>query len=505
MCLHTENPIENSHETLFEDILRRISVKAFEALITCGVRDINGFLGMNAEQLTSAGVKPRISAELMDLQRQTNVQITPESDAEVDDGTGIVTGSDEIHSDALAHVSSPVEVGTPIPEDLLRKLTTRALNVMVRESIVSCEHLLSFQQHALYELEGVGTTTVQDIQRLQARIVERYPKFARLVNRHAQRTMSQGQERPFFYPRILDFSRLGERKPSDPAEWSLLVRTLPEVLELHQSVSPGKESGALDDCPSLDSLNIPMNELERFRGIALFPEDSADLLLSVTIGYLLEVNLSEKAFSTIVDYCARYFGHTSQSVLPIPTDSVSDETILLGLPIDEIAEFAVIPLPDDIALVLDENSLSTVHWSDIALLSEQSIIKRFGFTKQGLITIKHVWQLKDQAFDLYQELSAGLSAEMYADFDILVDAFVETVAKNDRELTILKGRLGLLDGRKWTLEELGHHQAVTRSRIQQIDKKRTPLLRLPENVERLNRLWLAVDETLTDGGGRLLC
>lgn len=66
---------------------------------------------------------------------------------------------------------------------------------------------------------------------------------------------------------------------------------------------------------------------------------------------------------------------------------------------------------------------------------------------------------------------------------------------------MLKGRLGLLDGRKWTLEELGQRKNLTREAIRQIEKKVMTVIARPKRIELLNYLWLAVDEILTAYGG----
>ncbi len=66
---------------------------------------------------------------------------------------------------------------------------------------------------------------------------------------------------------------------------------------------------------------------------------------------------------------------------------------------------------------------------------------------------------------------------------------------------VLKGRLGLLEGRKWTLEELGQRENLTRERIRQIEKKLKYILRRRKAKKRLSFLWLALDEILTTGGG----
>ncbi|MCC7153995.1 MAG: sigma-70 family RNA polymerase sigma factor, partial [Bryobacterales bacterium] len=54
-----------------------------------------------------------------------------------------------------------------------------------------------------------------------------------------------------------------------------------------------------------------------------------------------------------------------------------------------------------------------------------------------------------------------------------------------REEKIIKMRFGLQDGSEHTLEEVGHHFAVTRERIRQIEAKALRKLRHPSRSHRL--------------------
>src|SRR5690349_1035052 len=70
--LHTQdgNQIDESQEMLFENVLRRISIQAFDALLACGVRDLMRFIQLTAEDLRQAGISARITTELMGVQQQ---------------------------------------------------------------------------------------------------------------------------------------------------------------------------------------------------------------------------------------------------------------------------------------------------------------------------------------------------------------------------------------------------------------------------------------------------
>ena len=66
MLMQTENQIDEP----FERALKRISVQAFDALLTCGVRGLAGFMRLTTEDLSQVGIPPRIITELMGIQLQ---------------------------------------------------------------------------------------------------------------------------------------------------------------------------------------------------------------------------------------------------------------------------------------------------------------------------------------------------------------------------------------------------------------------------------------------------
>jgi RNA polymerase primary sigma factor len=56
---------------------------------------------------------------------------------------------------------------------------------------------------------------------------------------------------------------------------------------------------------------------------------------------------------------------------------------------------------------------------------------------------------------------------------------------NKREREVLELRFGLVDGAKWTLEEVGRKYGLSRERVRQIEKKALEKLRKPQRSQRL--------------------
>lgn len=495
MHISANNQIAESKESLFEHALKRISVQAFDALLTCGVRDLSGLLCLTAEELRHVGISSRIASELMGIQQQLFEQM---KSGRENAKTAVTDSIRKERQEPEEEVLSNVKSATPIPKDLMERISTRARNVLIRENILSCERLLGFQEKDLFNFGGIGSKTVHDIMHLQERIVRIHPELYQKSVESAHNKELKSDDRPSLSKLATYSFQCSEYRTSSPATWSLLSRTLPEVFKV---LPPWCKPSIDDEQLTISSLEISSKDIENLREIVLFPEDPIELLLSITTGYLLQAGISDDTLLIILDHLARLSGFSDHSQLFISTANVSDTAIYADMQTSLFEDFRVSQWPYADFILRNENRNSVITWGDVANISERSIIERLGFTVQGLNAINHFWQLRDQAFSIQNAIENGLPAEAYHGFEQLVDAFVQKVVKNDREYIVLKGRLGLLDRRKWTLEELGQRENLTRERIRQIEKKLMSILKKPKVLDQLNFLWLAVDESLTSGGG----
>lgn len=417
-----------SEEELFEHALKRISVQAFDALLTCGVRSLDGFLHLTSENMQQAGLSNRIASELSNIQLQFSKYKIKADHQNTD------IYQDDIVAQAVLQEQQELNQETGRPLDL--KTCTP----------IPSELLESFPR---------------------ARKIRCSPRYS-------------------------------EHWSSDPADWSLLSRTLPDLfwVTLLSSTVPSYGENVI-----IGDLGIPASDMCKLHEVVLLPEDTVDLLFSISLGYLLLVNISDYTFSIILEYLELLSGCQNLSKTFALNAKVSDTPVFADIKTDIIAEFRV---PIFLCKNLFESSEDTnklITWGYIAKISERKIIKQYGFTLHGLKVIKHLWLLKEHALKLITRISTGISADAYSSFGKLTDEFVRSLMKKDYHYTVLMGRLGFLDERKWTLEELGQQLNLTRERIRQIEKIYTPVLEKPKVLERLNLLWYAVEEVLTMGGG----
>ena len=161
------------NDELFENVLKQISVQAFDALLTCGVRDFTGLLGLSQEDLHRAGIAPLITTEL------TRIQLhLIESSSKCDQPKNEIEKDGTSHQAIRRHEQEECEhgyalnlkPGSPIPDELKERLPTRARNVLIREQILTIERLLDYQEKDLCKIAGIGRKTVSDLKKLQDKL-----------------------------------------------------------------------------------------------------------------------------------------------------------------------------------------------------------------------------------------------------------------------------------------------------------------------------------------------
>lgn len=494
--IQAENQTDETR-MLFENALKQISVQAFDALLACGVRDLAGLLLLTAESLRQAGISLCITSELIGIQQQLLEQMKSWRQNNETVVVDTIIREEQEPGDEVADVFV-LELATPIPNELMERISTRARNVLIRENILTCERLLELLEKDLFNFAGIGRKTVHDIKCLQEKVVQVHPELCQKSVKPSQNKRPESEERPGLSKLATCASQCNDHRASAPATWSLLSRTLPEVFQV---TLPWCKPSIEDKQLLISCLGISSDDIDKLREIVLFPEDPIELLISITTGYLLQAGIRDNTLLIILDHLARLSGFSDHSQLLIYNSNISETAIYADMQTSLFEDFRLPQGSYTNFILRNDERNSALIWGDVANISERSVIERLGFTVQGLNVINHLWQLKDQAFKIQDAVLKGLPAKAYCSFGQLVDAFVQTVVKNGRESSVLKGRLGLLNGRKWTLEELGQRENLTRERIRQIEKKLLSILKKPSVLEQLNLLWLAVDETLTSGGG----
>ncbi len=232
-------------EEQFEYALKCASLKAFDALLTCGVRNLDGLLRLTAEEMKNAAVSERICKEILKI--QSIIYSNNESD--------IVGRLHIAEMDVVAEPSPPTYFEennpTPIPTKLMERLPTRARNVLTRENIYTVERLMELKDEDLFELTGIGRKTVHDIKHLQVKVKLQSNNDQTSKAKDKLELPDKSNVNQF---RIRFNSRTSEHWPSDPEDWSLLSRIYELIYVIHRWTAwTGKEAVAERVAPILSS------------------------------------------------------------------------------------------------------------------------------------------------------------------------------------------------------------------------------------------------------------
>lgn len=481
-------------EDIWEYALAGMSVKAFNALLKCGVRSLNGLLRLQPDDMHKAGVLEGTQLELLGIQNaidtyyKTSVWIGALGSQETKDtrSEGIDLSIEDKRADE--------NVGTPIPVYNFHRLSARARHFLAQNDISTIERLMALKDEELFNIVGVGRKTVHDILNLQVKIKMQLdnPQSSK-ADDISEDDETKRKASPF---RIRFRSLESEHWPSDPADWSLLSHSFLELLSKYPSSSDPSQN---DFSEAISDLGMIDDDLIRLRDIALLPDDSMDLLFSTSIGYLLDSGISEEGFSKVIYYINNNTFCYNISI-HINNYKATDTPIFYNINLSSIKDLRIHGLLCHTIKCLLNNK-TNIKWFDINIVSEKQILDTLGFSYKSLKTIRSMWKLKEEAYKLICSFSHSLPMEAFTSFQNLAASFVQTIIKKPYHFLAIMGRLGFLEDRKWTLEELGQKLNVTRERVRQIEKKYYDVLEKPKTLELLNLLWHAVDDVLISGGG----
>ena len=388
-----------------------------------------------------------------------------------------------------------------IPVSLINGLSTRAQRILARESIRSCEALLGFGTDNLRGLKNCGEKTLYQLERLQEEILGQYPELSHCLKRP--------QIQPVQIQPVQIQQPEPENLPNLPAEWSILNRSLPDLFQL---AAPSSRQ-ATNPESTVASLAIPADDLKRLRAGAIYPEDPVELLATLSLGYLIDAHLTDDTLTVIFEAILQHCGLAGLSAASLASGQVPD-IALYPETASEPWEALRIPNFCDPALSEGNNrDGSAATWRSVTKLTERVVLERSGFSVAALRAIRHLWHLKALALELQKGAAAGLPPKVYGEFHQMADAYLwqavsalsrqQAVATPERDYRVLRARLGLVDGRKCTLEQVGRQEKLTKERVRQIEAKLLAICRQPQSLQRLGYLWLWLDGLLSAGGGAL--
>lgn len=479
-------------EDIWENALKHISVKAFDALLSCGVRSLDGLLRLTPEDMRQAEISNHIQAEIQEIQDElSSYQKTSEVGKQKEE---MIEERDDNPLLPIGALCEDKDSGTSIPKNLLDRLSTRGGRILAQKNISTVEQLAELEDEELFDIVGIGRKTVHDILNFQ---VKTKLQLDNPQSSKADDTADNAEEKRKSPLRIRFCSLESEHWPSDPADWSLLSRNFLELLykpPLSPNVSQIEFSAVISD------LGISYYDLLKLLDVALLPDDTIDLLLSTSVGYLLNTGVSAELVNKLIEYIKQIFDESSNMSLVFNADSVTDIPIFYNINLSLIKELRIHSFEcKNISCLF--NGKTDLKWFDLNIVSERQILETLGFGYNSFMAINSMWRLKEEAYKLICSISNSLPINDFASFQNITSSFLKSIIEKPYHFTVIMGRLGYLEDRRWTLEELGQKVNLTRERVRQIEKKYFKILEKPTTLERLNLLWLTIDDVLISGGG----
>jgi len=491
-------------DELFERVLRELSTGTFRAVVNSGVRDIDAFLELDATTLSD--VSSKIKAELSAAQQRIRQHLR-----------GCFMERSVDHSDESERESNADDTWATATDDyhlfqaVLDCLGVRAQHALAYGRVRNLQQFMRLEKDVMARWPNTGAKTIAEIMDVQRRVKELSSSLAYRETLNADSLRNHLGQFPARLSRRVErrmptnrrvFSRAVEHNVDKPADWSVLRKTIPDLFPLDEReldalwVSAGERSiGSI--------VELSEDDWQQLNAAIIYKDDSFDVLLVVTLGYLLELQISSEAFEAIIDSVASLINSGEYPAQCRLLCSGNDEPIVTHADIAAIRNFRIdsFNLPGD---CIDSLYAQGVHaWSDLVNLTERTILESSGLSLEALRRIRDVWRTRLHARLAVQEL-LRLPIESYSSFQSMAECFIESVAKDDRYKNIALGRLGFIDGRKITFEELSESLGLTRARVQQLWQKIASKLKPLPILNKLARFWVAVFETLKVSGGACL-
>lgn len=244
---------------------------------------------------------------------------------------------------------------------------------------------------------------------------------------------------------------------------SILFQTLSQLF--------GKESDKHDrSCRCFST--IPMTDEDRLRlqtSIGIMPEGSVEILSSITIGLIAQSGITDECYQSIITNA-----YGSLDNLDLIEKTLSCTPIISPEEIQDIRNVGLIifPLPCKITQILHSRGIN--NWMDACGISEQDIIKKHGATLCAFSTIWAIWELKSYIMSAVRYISTHLPDDANSSYETYLNFYLYNIFKpfaNNKKVSVVKMRYGLVDGRFRAFQEVGDIHNVSKECISQINKK----------------------------------
>lgn len=496
-----------TEDRLFESVLRRLSANAFTCVVRFGVRDIETFLGL--DPATLVGVTSGTADELASNQQWVCDQTA---------NSGVAGTADEL-------LPSPEPVRSDKPERpadadddaeifqlILDSLGTRSRHALAQYRVTSYGQFVTLDADVMTGWRNTGAKTIAEILGMQERLNNLDRKCiehdrglgARDVRKLLDQTAttSKTQVRRSISAGRLSYPTPVERRADEPAQWSVLKKTIPELFQFN-----GRSADALweaaGDIPIAAVAELPEAGWSTLASIAVYKDDPLDVLLSLTVGYLVESRIGAQLFDALVNAAATWMGVDRDHTYTGLEAMASDLPLVSGPEVSAISNLRIdsFDVPQEALHWLSSRGLFT--WIDLTSLTERTMLKGSDVCLDTLSQVRAAWRMRLFALRAMADVNGDLLQSCNCLRD-LATRFACELSSIARDHTILLGRWGLLEGKKWSQNELARELHMSQMHVSRICQKLIGKAKSRLDIGALAGLRVATFEHLDACGGACL-
>lgn len=495
-----------TEDGLFESVLCRLSANAFTCIVRCGVRDIDAFLKLDLAELTEVGLN--IIKELSSTQQWTREQMP---------NIGIASPTAKPIDAPIADIESGESLGQTVRiEDdsemlrlILNSLSVRAQNALNYGRVKKLSEFMRLAPNVMASWPNTGAKTTAELLNIQKRLnelIHQCKKQGKQLDQNAVckllnlpiKTPSQRVVQKALTRHLVPLKPV-ECRADEPAPWSVLKKTMPDLLSIGGNSLDALRAATENQCIS-DVVSLPASDWDRLAAENIFRDDRSDVLLSLTLDYLIELRISARTFDILLKAVASWADTDSSTYTSSLIGGASDQSILSDSEIANICCLRIdsFDVPEELLQKLPDSSLPT--WRDLVGVTEKDILKKSDTYIDAVLQIHTLWQMKLFAKKATMEVS-DLGTECFADFNSMMQTLIDLAVKNPRNKKIFRRRIGMVQNRIYTLEEIGNTFGLSRERVRQIVSRATTAIKSLSINNKFKKLWIVLDEILKSNGG----
>lgn len=466
----------------FENILRIIGKKTFNYIINKGVRDLHSLV--NLELSPSANTSSEIINEIKSIQKKGADYLN----SHIFQNSNMNTDSD---------LYSEEDDENTIYNELLNNLSTRAKNILQNNNISNIKSFLNLSCDDISQFKNSGIKTSSELIAAKYKLANFFSDDSQIQSNKSSKKdkTKHNKTKPSPQHLLVNKTRIQiSNNYNTLPYWTILNKTLLDLFDFDQETIDNIWN-LLND-KSISIIDLPDSEWKKLEDIGIFKEDQFEIILSISIRIWLRSEILPETFDLILTFISEISNSKNVNLQSI----ISPEPIITNNDVINIKHFLIDTFEIQTHLLNQCNELGYKKWIDLLNINEKDLLKVRNTYLESFRLIYNVWEIKEFGRIASGKI-VGFSNQTFNSINNLIEDIILKINSSERDKNIFLGRLGLLENRHWSLEELGNKFNLTRERIRQIELRFYRMIKHHRNYVKLSKLWYAIKEIIRSSGG----